>query len=160
MLEFLAGILLGVAYEKNLLPSWRLGWSLFLAGIVFFLIAALTGTTSPRIVVWGIPAVCLVSGLVIVEVRRGIWFSRVAATLGDASYSIYLTHGLVISALAKAAAALDPVFFVAICPFVAAAAGVLSWKYLERPLTDGLRSQVSQLRQPKAPAALQTGITP
>jgi len=157
MLEFLAGIFLGVAHERNLLPSWRLGWSLFLAGIALFLTAAFTGATSPRIVVWGIPAVCLVSGLVIVEVRRGMWFSRVAATLGDASYSIYLTHGLVISALAKAAATLNPVFFVAICPVVAAAAGVLSWKYLERPLTDGMRRHVSRLRQPKAPAALQAG---
>jgi exopolysaccharide production protein ExoZ len=159
MLEFLAGIFLGLAYERNLLPSWRLGWTLTLAGIALFLTAALTGISSPRIVVWGIPAVCLVSGLVAIEVRRGIWFNRVAATLGDASYSIYLTHGLVISALAKGAAALNPVLFVAICPVAAAAAGVLIWKYIERPLTDGLRSQVAQLRQPKAPAALQTGIT-
>jgi exopolysaccharide production protein ExoZ len=157
MLEFLAGIFLGAAYERNLLPSWRLGWSLSLAGIALFLTAALTGTTSPRIVVWGIPAVCLVSGLVAIEVRRGIWFNRLAATLGDASYSIYLTHGLVISALAKGAATLNPVLFVAICPLVAAAAGVLIWKYLERPLTDGLRRRVSRQRQPKPPAALPAG---
>jgi exopolysaccharide production protein ExoZ len=157
MLEFLAGIFLGAAYERNLLPSWRLGWSLSLAGIALFLIAAVTGTTSPRIVVWGIPAVCLVSGLVAIEVGRGIWFSRIAATLGDASYSIYLTHGLVISALAKGAAALNPVLFVAMCPLVAAAAGVLIWKVLERPLTDGLRRHVSRQRQPKPPAALPAG---
>jgi exopolysaccharide production protein ExoZ len=157
MLEFLAGIFLGVAYERNLLPSWRLGCGLSVAGIALLLTAALTSTSSPRIVVFGIPAVCLVLGLVAIEARRGIWFSRVAATLGDASYSIYLTHGLFISALAKGAPALNPVLFVAICPIVAAAAGVLIWKYLERPLTSALRRHLARQRQLKPVPALPAG---
>jgi exopolysaccharide production protein ExoZ len=154
MLEFLAGMVLGVAYRKNMLPSWQMGWGLFVTGSVLFLIGALTDLTSPRIIVWGVPAVCLVSGLLIVEVKRGIRVDRAAAMLGDASYSIYLTHGLVISALAKAAAALNPALFVAICPVVAAAAGVLAWKYIERPLTDALRSRIVQFRRPQVSTAV------
>jgi peptidoglycan/LPS O-acetylase OafA/YrhL len=59
--------------------------------------------------------------------------------LGDASYSTYLTHVLVLSAIGRCFAFLPvhnfpiEVFFVAVCIAGTNAAGLLSYRWLERP---------------------------
>ncbi|MFX8633201.1 hypothetical protein ABTM26_19635, partial [Acinetobacter baumannii] len=49
---------------------------------------------------WGLPAFLIVTGALALEPKLKDW--RLPMLLGDASYSIYLTHGVVLSAVKNA----------------------------------------------------------
>jgi exopolysaccharide production protein ExoZ len=54
-----------------------------------------------RVTIYGIPWAVVVYGAVAVEVSSSILFPRFLRFIGDASYSIYLSHVLVISAIGR-----------------------------------------------------------
>lgn len=66
-LEFLAGIVLGVCFRRGLLPSRGWGYGFIALGVIVLLGCALTSVTQPRLLAWGIPAVLLVGGALVVE---------------------------------------------------------------------------------------------
>ena len=97
ILEFLFGV--AVAYApRNRFGVWALP-----AGIVLLLAAGLTGTAPTaapalaaddgvrRVLVYGIPALMIVYGCLQIEARESRW-----TYLGEASYSLYLSHILII----------------------------------------------------------------
>jgi len=91
LLEFLAGVMIGKAFL--IYPFHRL-WLLLPIGIAAFILVALPGFPQDwRAVVHGIPAVIIVIGVLAVEARGHLLQSRVLKLIGDASYSIYLSHG-------------------------------------------------------------------
>lgn len=100
LLEFCAGLLLSQA------PRFRgqaLGLALLAAGLAVFavLVAIDWYPTSERVILFGIPAFAMVAGAVAVE-RAGRWPSLpFAEKIGDASYSLYLLHGIAIAFLHK-----------------------------------------------------------
>jgi exopolysaccharide production protein ExoZ len=93
VLEFLLGI--GIFY----VPKWRLGFcglplgAILLIGVGLFGFAptcasTLLGTGGlQRVLVFGIPAAMIVYGTLQIEARQSVW-----THLGDASYSLYLSH--------------------------------------------------------------------
>ena len=107
-----------------------------------------------RLLVWGVPGAALLLAAVSLEpaIARGRW--RLARLTGDASYSIYLSHGFVLAllgvALARAGAAGTAgalfAFAAAIPASVAAGIGVYRW--IERPMIDALLRR----RRLRAPA--------
>jgi exopolysaccharide production protein ExoZ len=136
-LEFLAGVLLGVCVQRDLLPSWQ--WGYWLAGLAIILLLglAMSSVTQPRLVAWGIPAIMLVGGALIVETTGGLPHLRLLRMIGDSSYSLYLTHGLVLSVLGKVMGHSWLFSLVGIC--VATGAGIIFWRLMELPLTDLLK---------------------
>ena len=52
-----------------------------------------------RVLTWGIPAFVIVAGAVSLEPFVAPALPRWLLTLGDASYSIYLSHGFLLPAL-------------------------------------------------------------
>lgn len=89
-------------------------------------------TAPERVLAWGVPAAMLVWGALQIDARN--W--RLLPYLGDASYSIYLTHG-------------TAVFLFAFLPWplkavAAVAFGVAVFRYVETPLLARLRRQPSE----------------
>jgi exopolysaccharide production protein ExoZ len=97
LLQFLAGVLIGMALEKGMPP--RLASLLPLATIAV-LVLSWRPALLPHALI-GIPAIALVLGAVAAE-QRGLFSDRPFLSLiGDASYSIYLSHTFTIIVLAK-----------------------------------------------------------
>jgi exopolysaccharide production protein ExoZ len=149
VLEFVLGMALGLARTEGLLlaPLARL----VLGGLglaLFALVEAGFGSTLPRVLVFGLPAGCLVAacGLgrehALAEETR---LTRIAAVVGDASYALYLTHPFVIRGLrrlievAKLDIAVGPWPFVALGLVAALAASIGVHLLIERPVAGATR---------------------
>lgn len=104
LLEFLLGAALG---HLHLQKRWGFGWLLTFTGIVLWVIATMGPASQPirgfgdafleRPISFGIPAGLLLYGLVSLEKKIGVKFPMFLQRLGDSSYSLYLSHVLVIS---------------------------------------------------------------
>lgn len=150
LLEFLGGIIIGRMWELDWLPGRKIGLVAALAGVIIFVgVSAWPLVEAYRVFMWGVPAFLIVLGLLSVEIHGGIFNSIVLGVLGDGSYSIYLIHGFVISALAKASSVLpkwgfefvqiETISFVLISATLAATAGVVFHFLVERKLLSLLR---------------------
>lgn len=143
LLEFLAGVWLGNAWVEGFRLRRRSAIAAIVLGMVGFAVVAATGiNVDPvRILVWGVPALLIVAGAISLEPLPD-W--PIAKFLGDASYSIYLVHGLAISFCARILTLLHidsvPVFFIA-----SLGGGLLlgggCYRLVERPLLHLFRSR-------------------
>jgi exopolysaccharide production protein ExoZ len=151
ILEFLLGV--GIASVWRSAPRgaglWAVGLALVGYGLTLVVgyggidgVGALNDpwTGLGRVLIWGLPSALLVFGVVRMERtdRAPGRLERAAAFMGDASYSIYLTHVLVIRALGRlfengmVAAPGDAVVVLAVV--VSLAAGVVVHLWVERPV--------------------------
>lgn len=147
VLEFLFGVFIAMAKIR--------GFRLTPGAAVFCIILAITfwlfGSLSEldRVLKWGLPAWMLTSAVTLsnFQVREGL-ISRFFSYLGDTSYSLYLVHMFVIRALSILAlkmfhgANLDSVLVFVAYFLAALGGGVLSYKFIERPLTEFLRMRM------------------
>ncbi|WP_084788640.1 acyltransferase [Bradyrhizobium sp. Cp5.3] len=147
VLEFPAGVLLGRAFEQDRLPQLRWGYISLTAGLLLLFVSVRFEIDSPRAMVWGIPAFLLVAGAVIIEKNRSVPLVPALAVLGDASYSVYLTHTLTISAIGKFKAHFNPLSFFAASLVLSALIGVAAWRLFERPLAEFLKPR-RRVQQP------------
>lgn len=116
MLEFVLGVIICQLYiSSGKSPTW-LSSSLLAGGLISYLLLirfgygniwffqnVITGKSSlSKFLLWGIPSSCIVAGCVFLE-KSGhlttLFNNRWALMLGDASYSIYLIHYIVLNAL-------------------------------------------------------------
>jgi peptidoglycan/LPS O-acetylase OafA/YrhL len=146
-LEFIGGACAGLAVRSGVTTRAVLAFVVGAGTLIVFLGSAdnpsslVTDTAQwGRVLKIGFPFVLMVYGLAATERAGGAnhlpdWVVR----LGDASYSTYLTHVLVLSAIGRCFAFLPvhnfpiEVFFVAVCIAGTNAAGLLSYRWLERP---------------------------
>lgn len=139
LLEFLAGVILGYAVEFDRLPSRTWGYTFLATGFSLFVLAASTEIASPRVLVWGIPALIVVAGAVTLELNGCMPIVTLAALIGDASYSIYLTHTLTISAILKLGIFFSPSARLAAGLCLSVLVGLAAWWLVERPMTQLIR---------------------
>ena len=95
VLEFVAGAMLSELWRAKALP--RSGWVLVVVGAL--LMNAWLPFTLPRFISYGIPAFIIVMGILAEELRRPIKKFESLKLLGDASYSIYLWHLFIVTAI-------------------------------------------------------------
>ena len=145
-LEFLAGCLLAKLYVRGLfLPAVPALVAVALGCVLIYWTGAAELVASERdswrVVYFGLPGVCLVAGFLSLDARGLIWFPRFTIAIGDASYSLYLSHQFVLYAVGKGWTLLDlqndlpaeALFGVAmVIPILAA---ILAYRWLERPVT-------------------------
>lgn len=153
LLEFVLG--LGISQLRKPIPA---GVALIgLAGSVVLLAATAVAhidMTPYRIIVWGLPAGLLLASCIALE-DCGRWPARLLSPLeklGDASYSLYLTHGIVLAAVLKfdrlghmnaivsivAALAIAEVCYLLVERPINRLASKSSWTKLERPKSQDL----------------------
>lgn len=96
VLEFVAGMVLSMLFVRGSLPkTGTLGALLIiiLSLFVAYIFSEAAVTTDFRGVIWGIPAVLIVYSSLSLAVREPIsYVEKVLIKLGDASYTIYLSH--------------------------------------------------------------------
>lgn len=162
--EFILGM--GIAYlylNDTTLPP-PAGLLTAVAGVVFMFGMNWNASTD-RFVTWGLGAALLVIGAVWLEpwTRRLRMASRLAF-LGDASYSIYLSHTFVVPAavlLMKQLGVQNSLIIIPVVSLAVVATGCLSYAWLERPMTGFLKRTLfrpSKLSLPSPPLPLQMDL--
>lgn len=150
-IEFLMGIALAIFCNAGLV---RRSYSYFaLIPVGFSLLWA-----ASHLAIWPyttfVGALLIVTGAVLMPPVR----PNILSHLGDASYSLYLTHGVVLAALAwlceRLLLRVSPLAFIAVGLTCAFAVAFLVFEYVERPVTASLkhRSNVQSRPVPKQPA--------
>jgi exopolysaccharide production protein ExoZ len=97
ILEFFMGVIAAVIIIR--LPE-KFGSTLVILGCITFLAGAVSTDLNyhllpgsfNRVVVFGIPAFLIITGLVKLELSRNIIVHNILLSLGEASYSLYLIH--------------------------------------------------------------------
>ncbi len=100
LIEFIVGCLLGFIYERKALPRPAIAFVLLVVGSLLLISSGMLPASSiggGRFVRWGLPAFLVVVGALSLEPLLKV--RRLPMLLGNASYSIYLTHGVVLSTL-------------------------------------------------------------
>jgi peptidoglycan/LPS O-acetylase OafA/YrhL len=107
----------------------------------------------PAIAAYGVPAAMLVAAAAFHRDSETPWrFERPLATLGDASYALYLVHPFAIRVLRElvlalgAGALLGPWVFVGVALVLAVAAALAVYRLFERPTTQALRTAMAAQR--------------
>jgi exopolysaccharide production protein ExoZ len=141
LLEFAAGMWLARFMEEGLVPGRHAGWALFIGGVSMFACMHLIGFQWDlwRPLFWGFPALMIVAGLTAVEQDGGLRDIPVLKSLGDASYSIYLTHTLTMGAAGVSLGIWNTPFFPPIAFVIGVAGGWLVWRFAEAPVQTLLR---------------------
>jgi exopolysaccharide production protein ExoZ len=165
ILEFAAGLLIAKAWTSGVTVPVKAAGVATLLG--FALLLAGSEMTLPRIVGAGIPAALIVAGAVFSESRYKRNPSRTLVLLGDASYSIYLSHVMVLSVIAKLwlAVGLDGggligLAFVVVAMTASACAGVILYKLVERPLLQWLSGKKQGRTRPASEPGLEPAKLP
>jgi exopolysaccharide production protein ExoZ len=156
-LEFVFGCLVGLAYVR-FGKRQSLGTTLLIVGSAM-LIATLTpglpglsdnksvlnGTLSwTRVIVWGLPSAMITAGLVFRSTPIRSALGRLAVSLGDASYSIYLISPIVFygyNRIYHLLAALGPEINVALAFLLVVLCGWLCYRYVESPMIRSLNAR-------------------
>lgn len=117
ILDFVAGLLLGLAHREGLRLGSGARVGLVLAGMLAYLVAApapgddILDSGARSFLAWGVPAVLIVAGAVFGEPAAKLdGPGRMLSFLGEASYALYLTHHIPIRAARRLAvwAGLEP----------------------------------------------------
>jgi exopolysaccharide production protein ExoZ len=155
LLEFLYGVVIAVCFEaKSVLPN-RTAFIALVAGTILLLSTHTVGDTL-RPFVWGLPAAMAIVGFVSLERNGTVAIIHPLLLLGDASYSIYLTHlftvGLVSLAWTKFGLPFDgpwAISFIIIAFIGSAVVGLVTYFTVEDPLLNVLRSKLGFYLSPR-----------
>ena len=144
MLEFVVGLGLAWAYENGRLARWMA------AALPLGLLAILCSDVIPvnDALTRSLGGIGVVAGALAFEAHGMRLKARLATIVGDASYSIYLFHGLVLMALRKIMAHVplhgwtQYLVFMAVTYVTVVAVGYAVFRLVEKPLTGVLRRAV------------------
>lgn len=144
-LQFLAGAWLGKLAQEGMLPDRTFGWIMLGVGQTLFIGLWLSAIDPDlwRPMIWGVPALLVVAGVVTVEADGGWPRWRWLGALGDASYSLYLTHTIAIAVLAIWLSAWNEWVFVPVAVALAITVGLLTHYAVEKPLLMTLRQRLA-----------------
>lgn len=146
LLEFVAGVLLAQLWRRladQPVPAW-LGFGLVGAGLVWFISAARPEAfdilIQTRVLLFGIPAVLVVSGAMMLEAAGWRSTNRFWLLLGAASYAAYLFHPIVLQVVEKAAhfAGLPVVVLAGLSFVLSHVVGIAVHLWVEKPMTQSL----------------------
>lgn len=153
-LEFIVGGTVGLLINRGIA---RAGFACLIFGIASWLVGyAIHAYFGPipsswlRVFLFGLPMALMVYGLVVLETRHGKTLPNWMIGLGDASYSIYLSHVLVMGAIARIGVEFVQAGIPAIRPLVLAALilaavafGIACHRLIEMPLIRATRKMAS-----------------
>lgn len=134
ILEFIGGMWIGALVLRSPPPRAALSIALGLAGLVGLLSVPHWGGVAERAACLASASMCIY-GVVCLDLRRGTPYFGFLKLVGDASYSIYLWHGVAVSIVAALTYRLGLPLFVIIPASIAGGLvmGLMSYVLLERP---------------------------
>jgi peptidoglycan/LPS O-acetylase OafA/YrhL len=142
LLEFIFGMALARMYlAGRLLPSRAAAWTSMAIGAITLAGLLPLVPEWPRVILFGLPALAIVTGALSLELHGGVRHHALSHLLGDASYSIYLTHFMTLSAFGQGWRRLGLGemtggfwLFGIVATVVATAIGLLAYRWVEQPL--------------------------
>lgn len=148
ILEFFAGIIIGVFYMRGFAMRPVMSISFMVAAIILligFETFLLPGEM--RIVTWGIPATLMVFGTISLDQAGKIPRINSLKQIGDASYSIYLSHILsieIVESLWEIAgwptgSLISQLILAAVCIGISTLVGIMAFHMVEQPMLRVLR---------------------
>jgi len=141
LLQFLVGAIIGRLWlSRTAQPSPRTGLVLAAVGAVALAVSQgfeIKPEDLYRPLFWGLPAACLVMGVVAAEPILPA--APILRRIGDASYSIYLVHTTVMAFANKAIGHEQSILFFCVAVALSIAAGLACHAAIERPLLTRLR---------------------
>jgi exopolysaccharide production protein ExoZ len=159
ILEFAFGMTLGWLYIRGARLSLATAWAILLLGAGAIVLTA--DSFADRSLRVGVPALLVVAGAVMIERLGGVPNIRGLYFLGNASYSLYLSHTIVLSIVGqlwrKFPLGLLPgsvLVFACISVASAIAVGALIYLYVEVPMLRLGRLQIVSAAFPKQRRAL------
>lgn len=167
LLEFMAGCIIGRIFEANRTAPKPLALVLIGGGLIVLVLSAtnMPDNLLERALTWGLSSALIVMGILSFEFDAEKHPSNTALLLGNASYSVYLSHIIILlifnlvmkktgiihgfgidQAFSSAAA------FYGICGgAVALLGGVAVYQFIERPLSKLIMLGLAQRRPSEAP---------
>jgi peptidoglycan/LPS O-acetylase OafA/YrhL len=147
-IEFIAGSLIAKLIQRGMKS---LGGTVMIVGAVLLLTGyglyyAVTPGTAPkdwlRVAIFGVPCILMLYGAVSMELSSNIVLPRWIRFLGDASYSIFLSHAIVLLAIGRLwgmflslPGKIDNILIIVTMAVVALCVGVVSYLTIERLLS-------------------------
>lgn len=154
LLEFVLGMWLArLTLAQRLLPAC-LAWCLVAASITSLLLTNMLPSTITEpypLFIWGIPSAILLYAVVSLENHSRFWQRALPRSVGDASYAIYLSHELVISAVRvvlqklMVTGPLATVSMLILSLVGACIAGIMIHRRIERPILSLLQGTTRPL---------------
>lgn len=145
--EFLFGVVLAQLTVRGWSMPPAMAAAAMLIGFALILMIP-KASENVRVLAWGVPALAIVAGAVSLEAQLGERLPGWLLALGDASYSIYLVHGFALAALGVGVSALHwsgcwaQAATVVACVAAGATAGVLTYRWLERPMLVWMKARL------------------
>ncbi|EPN9632255.1 acyltransferase family protein [Cronobacter sakazakii] len=135
--EFLAGCIIA-SFGDEILSALRRHKKLFVFLLIVSFLAALTTSSSNRLLIWGFPSFLLV--LFCVANDKNIFTNKIMMLLGASSYSLYLLHRIVITSVMWISDnEYNATLLFVISASLSVILSVLMYKYIEMPVTKWLR---------------------
>jgi exopolysaccharide production protein ExoZ len=144
VVEFVFGVALGKWTLRGFRLPLMIAGGLALAGFASIMILPMV-SENMRVLTWGIPAFAVVAGIVSLEPLVATALPHWLLTLGDASYSIYLSHGFVLPALGllvgrlASSGLLTEGFTIILCLLLSSFIGWVVFALIEYPMLRALR---------------------
>lgn len=141
MLEFVMGMLVAEFCKRGYTINPVIG---AVAVIISFAIMFSADDLSMwwRWAYWGLPAMVIVTVVTLLEPLLRNYIPKILTTLGDSSYSLYLFHTFTVPLLGTVFIKLhlaDPVIAVIASMVISPIIGLIIYKILELPMTEGLK---------------------
>ncbi len=135
VLEFLYGVVIGHLFLRGYRLPKCIGAVLIVGGAIAILVMPVTLPVH-RALAWGIPATMIFAGAVLASWRVDRAVGRLVQRLGDASYSLYLTHVFVLAGfrILLAPFVLNQFFSGALMLTACIVVALGSWAWFERPM--------------------------
>ena len=150
LLEFGLGVAVGVIATRGAglaRLSSATGWAMLAIGAAGVMMLPQV-VALPRLLASGLPSALLLAGLLVVEAHHGLFRSALLHGMGDASYSIYLSHMITLSATSQLWRALGLAtdlralaLYALLSIAISVAAGCLLYLLVEKPLSRRLGGQ-------------------
>lgn len=147
ILEFMFGMMIAVLYINGSIDRvGRTAGVVLLAGGACLLFVS---KSDYRVLDYGVPALFIVTGALVLERRIGVRNIRILHFFGDSSYSIYLVHVFVIAVLravwpVELAGIVNLLLFLGVTMALVAACSAVSYLLVERTSLRYLRSKIDR----------------
>lgn len=150
-LEFIFGILVAIFLLKT--RNLKISVSVLLIGITLFCFSWISEFYElfyiHTVLAWGIPSALIIYGLSSIETLRNIKVPRSLKFLGDASYSIYLTHATVMSFAVKILTTLSVNYYLSLVLIIiiCVVVGCIFHLLIEKSLLKYFRTKINKKKQ-------------
>ena len=140
LLEFLFGMLLERAWRRGWKLRPAMAWVVLCVALSLLVLLPGQDGTLLRPFLWGLPAAAMLGAALSLEGSVGRRLPRWMLLIGDASYSIYLTHGFVLPAMGRLLAEVPwagarQMFAVIVASLaLCMGAGLIFYRWVELPL--------------------------